>query len=104
MVYFASGRLSLPGAMFTASHNPPEYNGLKLCLFGAWLVGVESGLGEVRVLAERESSPGAGAVSIRGLVIPREMRDDYIEHLFFFVDLGQFLPFTVVVDAANGMA
>ncbi len=104
MVYFASGRLSLPGAMFTASHNPPEYNGLKLCLSGARPVGVESGLGEVRALAERESPPGAGAVPTRGLVIPREMRDDYIEHLLSFVDLGQFLPFTVVADAANGMA
>ena len=104
MVYFASGRLSLPGAMFTASHNPPEYNGLKLCLSGARPVGVGSGLGEVRALAERESPPEASAVPARGLVIPREMRDDYIEHLLSFVDLAEFLPFTVVADAANGMA
>jgi len=104
MVYFASGRLSLPGAMFTASHNPPEYNGLKLCLSGARPVGVGSGLGEVRALAERESPPEASAVPARGLVIPREIRDDYIEHLLSFVDLAEFLPFTVVADAANGMA
>ncbi|HEY3209218.1 MAG TPA: phosphomannomutase/phosphoglucomutase [Actinomycetota bacterium] len=104
MVYFASGRLSLPGAMFTASHNPPEYNGLKLCLSGARPVGVESGLKEVRALAEQESPPGASAAPARGLITPREMRQEYIEHLLSFVDLERFLPFTVVADAANGMA
>jgi len=104
MVYFASGRLSLPGAMFTASHNPPEYNGLKLCLAGARPVGVESGLGEVRALAERESSRGATAAPDPGLISPREMREDYLEHLLSFVDLDRFLPFTVAADAANGMA
>ncbi|HYH28324.1 MAG TPA: phosphomannomutase/phosphoglucomutase, partial [Actinomycetota bacterium] len=54
MLYFASGKLSMPGAMFTASHNPPHYNGLKLCREGAAPVGEDSGLGEVRALAERE--------------------------------------------------
>jgi phosphomannomutase len=103
MVYFASGRLSLPGAMFTASHNPPEYNGLKLCLSGARPVGEESGLVEIRILAEREGLSGSTA-PVGDLVVRRDMREEYLEHLLSFVDLEGFLPFTVVADAANGMA
>jgi phosphomannomutase len=103
-VYFASGRLSLPGAMFTASHNPPEYNGLKLCLAGARPVGADSGLDEVRALSEREDSPAAGASPHRDLITHRDFREEYIEHLLSFVDIERFLPFTVVADAANGMA
>jgi phosphomannomutase len=104
MVYFASGRMSLPGAMFTASHNPPEYNGLKLCLSGARPVGVESGLAEVQALAERESVPEAGVAAAGDLITRRDLREEYLEHLVSFVDLERFLPFTVVADAANGMA
>jgi phosphomannomutase len=104
MVYFASGRLSLPGAMFTASHNPPEYNGLKLCLSGARPVGADSGLDEVRALAGLESSPPVGAGPAGDLITGRDMRQEYIEHLLSFADLERILPFTVVADAANGMA
>jgi phosphomannomutase len=105
MVYFASGRMSLPGGMFTASHNPPEYNGLKLCLSGARPVGIASGLADIRAQAEREPAPsGAGAPAARGLVTNRDLREEYLEHLISFVDLERFLPFTVVADAANGMA
>jgi phosphomannomutase len=104
MVYFASGRLSLPGAMFTASHNPPEYNGLKLCLSGARPVGEESGLEEVRALAEREKPPRGSASPASNLITRQDMREDYIEHLLSFADLERFLPFTVAADAANGMA
>jgi phosphomannomutase len=104
MVYFASGRLSLPGAMFTASHNPPSYNGLKLCLPGARPVGEESGLREIRAQGERERPAGAGMASAPGMVEHRDMRPEYLEHLLSFVDLDRFLPFTVAVDAANGMA
>jgi phosphomannomutase len=104
MVYFASGRLSLPGAMFTASHNPPEYNGLKLCLSGARPVGEESGLLEIRALAEKERAAGAGFAPASGMVERQDMQDEYLEHLLSFVELDRFLPFTVAVDAANGMA
>jgi phosphomannomutase len=104
MVYFASGRLSLPGAMFTASHNPPEYNGLKLCLSGARPVGEESGLLEIRARAEQERPAGGGIAPASGMVEHRDMREEYLEHLLSFVELDRFLPFTVAVDAANGMA
>jgi phosphomannomutase len=101
MLYFASGRLDMPGAMFTASHNPPQYNGIKLCRAGAAPVGADSGLDEVRDLAAREPPspvPAHGAVTTRDLV------EEYIDHVLSFVDADQIAPLTVVADAANGMA
>ncbi|MFN2589173.1 MAG: phosphomannomutase/phosphoglucomutase, partial [Actinomycetota bacterium] len=67
MVYFASGRLSLAGAMFTASHNPAEYNGLKLCREGARPIGEESGLRETLSLTSQDlaAGPGRGVVEER---------------------------------------
>jgi phosphomannomutase len=67
MVYFASGRLDLPAAMFTASHNPARYNGIKLCRAGAAPVGQDSGLEEIRAAVERgiEPGPGGGRVTER---------------------------------------
>jgi len=103
MVYFASGRLRLPGAMFTASHNPPQYNGLKLCRPGAAPVGEESGLREIRTMAENGAAPSLSG-SGPGRVEHRDLRPDYIEHLLSFVDLERLAPLTVVADAANGMA
>ncbi|HEY1331345.1 MAG TPA: phosphomannomutase/phosphoglucomutase [Actinomycetota bacterium] len=101
MVYFASGRLSLPGAMFTASHNPPSYNGLKLCRAGAAPVGQDTGLAEIRGLAAEANGARAGG---SGGVEHRDMRPDYLDHLLSFVDLETFRPLTVAADAANGMA
>jgi phosphomannomutase len=101
MLYFASGRLDRPGAMFTASHNPPRYNGLKLCRAGAGAVGEDSGLLDVRDLAER--GPGM-ASSSRGTVDSRNMLEEYVEHVLSFVDPEGMAPLTVVADAANGMA
>jgi phosphomannomutase len=100
MLYFASGSLELPGAMFTASHNPPEWNGLKLCRAGAAPVGEDSGLMEVRDLAERGVEPGPGG----GKVHTRDLIEEYIEHVLSFVDAEAMAPLTVVADAANGMA
>ena len=105
MVYFASGRLSLPGSMFTASHNPPNYNGLKLCRPGAAPVGEESGLRDIQALAQTESStvtPGLPLATDR--VEHRDMLEPYLEHLLTFADAARMAPLTVVADAANGMA
>ncbi len=100
MLYFASGRLDLPGAMFTASHNPPEWNGIKLCRAGAAPVGEDSGLREVRKLAELDLPP-AGTT---GGTTSRDMLEEYVEHVVSFVAPDRMAPLTVVADAANGMA
>jgi phosphomannomutase len=101
MVYFASGRLSLPGAMFTASHNPPQYNGLKLCRPGAAPIGVETGLQEIRDLAEREQGDRRRG---NGRREPVDMLEEYLEHVLSFADVGAMAPLVVAADAANGMA
>ena len=99
-LYFASGSLGLPGAMFTASHNPARYNGIKLCRAGAAPVGQDSGLREIRALAE-QGLPPAGR---RGGVEKRDLLTPYAEHLRGLVDLTGIRPLTVAVDAGNGMA
>lgn len=101
MLYFASGRLDMPGAMFTASHNPPHYNGIKLCRAGAAPVGADSGLEEVRDLAAGEPRR---PVPARGTATTRDLVEEYIDHVLSFVDAAQMAPLTVVADAANGMA
>jgi phosphomannomutase len=100
-LYFASGRLGLPGAMFTASHNPAQYNGIKLCRAGAAPVGQDTGLAQVRELAEIGSFAVADTP---GTVEYRDVLPDYGAYLRELVDLSQIRPLTVVVDAANGMA
>ena len=100
-LYFASGHLDLPGAMFTASHNPARYNGIKLCRAGATPVGRDSGLTEVRRLAE-DGVPGF--TGTKGTVTRRDVLTAYGEYLRSLVDLRAARPLTVVVDAANGMA
>jgi phosphomannomutase len=100
MVYFASGRLSLPGAMFTASHNPSEYNGLKLCRPSARPIGQESGLPDILALTR----PGPSPAGRRAAVVQRDMVDEYLEHLLTFADVERLAELTVVADAGNGMA
>ncbi|MFN2477589.1 MAG: phosphomannomutase/phosphoglucomutase [Pseudonocardiaceae bacterium] len=99
MLYFASGKLKLPGAMFTASHNPARYNGIKLCRAGAAPVGQDSGLDEIRIAVEGGIEPGSGG----GGVTERDMLADYVQHLRSLVDLSAIRPLRVVVDAGNGM-
>jgi len=99
MLYFASGWLGLPGAMFTASHNPARYNGIKLCQAGAAPVGQDSGLNEIRVAVERGIQPGPGG----GVVTERDMLADYARYLRSLVNLSGIRPLRVVVDAGNGM-
>ena len=98
-LYFASGHLGLPGAMFTASHNPAEYNGIKMCRADAVPLGMESGLAEIRdlVLAPRRA-PGP-----RGSITERDLLQDYAAHLISLAPVAG-RPLTVVADAGSGMA
>ncbi|MFI7550465.1 phosphomannomutase/phosphoglucomutase [Micromonospora sediminimaris] len=103
MVYYASGSLGLPGAMFTASHNPAQYNGIKLCHAGARPVGQDSGLAEVRdraqALLDKDEPIGEPTAPTQR----RDLLPDYAAHLRTLVDLSGIRPLTVVVDAGNGM-
>jgi phosphomannomutase len=101
MLYFASGKLDLPGAMFTASHNPAKYNGIKLCRAGAAPVGQDSGLAQVRQDAE-QGVPDAQDRA-KGTVSERDMLSEYAAYLRELVDLSNSRPLKVVVDAGNGM-
>ncbi len=100
MLYYASGDLGIPGAMVTASHNPPQYNGIKLCRAGAKPVGIETGLKDIQSLAERPMVPAP----VPGTVTSRDLLPGYAEHLRKLVDLSAMRPLTVAVDAGNGMA
>lgn len=103
-LYYASGALNLPGAMFTASHNPARYNGIKMCRAGAAPVGQDTGLTEIRELAERWSESGAPApAATPGTITRRDTLEDYAAHLLGLVDLTSVRPLKVVVDAGNGM-
>jgi phosphomannomutase len=99
LLYFASGSLDVPATMLTASHNPPNYNGLKFCLAGARPVGQDTGLADIRALAEADASPAAS----RGRVEERNVLDAYVDHVMSFVDPSRMSPLTVVADTANGM-
>ncbi|BCM67305.1 MULTISPECIES: phosphomannomutase/phosphoglucomutase [Streptomyces] len=103
-LYYASGALNLPGAMFTASHNPAQYNGIKLCRAGAAPVGQDTGLAQIRELVERWLAEGAPqSVDRPGTLAGRETLEDYAAHLRSLVDLTSIRPLKVVVDAGNGM-
>ncbi|WP_328771133.1 phosphomannomutase/phosphoglucomutase [Streptomyces sp. NBC_00286] len=103
-LYYASGALGLPGAMFTASHNPAQYNGIKMCRAGAAPVGQDTGLAEIRELVETwadSSAPEPAAT--QGTITQRDTLDDYAAYLRSLVDLTPIRPLKVVVDAGNGM-
>ncbi|MGW7168344.1 phosphomannomutase/phosphoglucomutase [Streptomyces sp. NPDC054884] len=114
-LYYASGALNLPGAMFTASHNPAQYNGIKLCRAGAAPVGQDTGLTEIRELVERWTDTGAASSSTaagtadthtgppQGTITRADTLNDYAAHLRALVDLTTIRPLKVVVDAGNGM-
>ena len=103
-LYFASGRLGLPGAMFTASHNPARYNGIKLCRAGAAPVGADSGLRDIAAAVEQTLAEGRDAVPVGGHVTHKELLTAYADHLHDLVDLSRIRPLKVIVDAGNGMA
>jgi phosphomannomutase len=104
LLYFASGHLGLPGAMFTASHNPAQYNGIKFCRAGAVAVGRDTGLAQLRADAERYLADGLPSAGATGTVEQRDLLADYARHLRSLVDLTHGRRLKVVVDAGNGMA
>jgi len=110
-LYYASGALGVPGAMFTASHNPARYNGIKLCRAGARPVGEDSGLTQVRDVAQQALDlpahpppPDARRSGVTGRVSEQDLLGDYAAFLRSLVDLRGGRHLTVVVDAGNGMA
>jgi phosphomannomutase len=104
LVYFAAGTLDAPGAMFTASHNPAEYNGIKFCLSGARPVGIDTGLATIRDAAKLVlTDSGPGAVATRGTVSTRNMLEEFADHVVSFIDVNALVPMKVVADTANGM-
>jgi len=102
-LYYASGVLNLPGAMFTASHNPAKYNGIKLCRAGAKPVGQDSGLIIVRQRAEQLLDDLSAVAEVPADIEHRSLLADYAKHLRGLVDLSGIRPLKVVVDAGNGM-
>jgi phosphomannomutase len=100
LMYFAAGRLDAPGAMFTASHNPARYNGIKMCLAGARPVGEDTGLADIKRMADvgvdRPPVPP-------GRVETADLLGAFAEHVRSFVDVSALAPLKVVADTANGM-
>ena len=100
MVYFASGRLDSPAVMLTASHNPSQYNGMKMCLAGAKPVGADTGLAEIKAMAAEGLRDGPGA---RGERQALDLTREFADHVRSFVDVDALRPLKVVADTANGM-
>lgn len=101
LVYYASGRLGVPGAMWTASHNPAEYNGLKLCRAGAEPVSLDTGLAAMRDRAQAGTFPPSAEP---GRHSRRELIGEYADHVRGFIDAASLQRTKVAVDAGNGMA
>ncbi|MFI6451530.1 phosphomannomutase/phosphoglucomutase [Streptosporangium amethystogenes] len=103
LLYYASGSLGLPGVMFTASHNPARYNGMKMCRAGAVPIGGETGLIDIRDRAAAILASGGLGGQGGGTVSERDLLRGYADHLRGLVDLSGIRPLRVVVDAGNGM-
>ena len=104
LVYYAAGKLDAPGVMFKASHNPAQYNGIKLCLAGARPVGEDTGLGDIKAMAEAildgRDEPAGGAT---GTEESLDLLDAFADHVVSFADRSLLKPLKVVADTANGM-
>lgn len=99
-LYFASGSLGVPAAMFTASHNPARYNGLKMCRAGASPIGGDSGLEDIKSLARSAPPPD----NRRPEVSEQDVLSAYADHCRSLVEVDSLKPLKVAVDAGNGMA
>ncbi len=103
LLYFASGSLDAPGAMFTASHNPAQYNGVKFCSSGARPVGEDSGLTEIRDTAAASLDGAVPDAATTGTRTEQDLLDAFADHVRSFVDVDALVPLKVVADTANGM-
>jgi phosphomannomutase len=100
LAYYAAGSLDAPAAMFTASHNPAKYNGIKLCLAGAKPVGQDTGLADIKAMIEAGEVKPADT---KGSVTEMNLLDEFAAHVRSFVDVGALRPLKIVADTANGM-
>ncbi len=104
LLYFASGALDRPGAMFTASHNPAEYNGIKLCVAGARPVGIDSGFEEIKRVAQSVlDAAGPAPAAELGRRTSQDLLERFVDHVLSFIDPSELRPMRVVADTANGM-
>lgn len=101
MAYFAAGKYNLPVAMFTASHNPSNYNGVKLTNAGAAPIGVESGLRDIRKILETRTFLTA---LTNGVITEKNILDDYTAHVLNLINPAALKPYKIAIDAGNGMA
>ena len=102
LVYFTTFHSGLDGGiMVTASHNPPNYNGMKFVREGSRPISSDTGLVEVRALAERDDF---GAAASEGSATELDIKPDYIEHLLSYIDVATVAPLRIVVNAGNGGA
>ncbi len=102
-VYFASGKLNRPGVMFTASHNPSQYNGMKFCKEGAVPINSDTGLGRIREIIEKDEY-GKSMPKRKGKIVNKDMLEDYASHARSFIDIKGLKKLKIAVDAGNGMA
>ena len=100
LVYFAAGTLDAPAAMFTASHNPAQYNGIKMCRAGAAPIGESTGLAQIQ---EAVASGLVERAEESGRVHERSMLDEFAVHVRAFADRSLLAPLRIVADTANGM-
>ncbi len=104
LLYFASGKLDAPGAMFTASHNPAQYNGIKCCLSGARSIGIDNGLREMKAIAQDVlDGKGPAVAKTHGEVTHKNMLADFVDHVVSFIDTNSPRKLKIVADTANGM-
>ncbi len=103
-LYFASGHLDLPGVMFTASHNPAQYNGMKLCDAGARPIARDTGLATIAHKAHEILTRGEGGAAEPGTVTERDLLPEYAAYLRSLAPIQQGRRLRVAVDAGNGMA
>ncbi len=103
MTYFASGKLDLPSVMFTASHNPASYNGMKFSRAGAKGIGLDSGLAAIRDRAQSYFDSSIEQLATTGSIEEINLTREYVQYLRELVDLSKTRRLKIVVDAANGM-